>query len=372
MSRLNLSEDKENFNTAINAEEIFKHFKKHLEFFKEKKKRTTRTIKVDGKEKVMRRAKRRKEKKVFPFKGALESLPKTLFSKTIHRLIKGILLSEFTFNMIGDGGSVKMHERFDSINALSKHKEIDAIKARFKYYDLIFTLNPSARSIYGTKGFITFSKEFKDLYIKEIENGSTFQSKNTINVYDLSKIIQAEYYPDLDIKLIRSIIQHGFKIITASIHSRVNVCLFEQSENKKERVMEFVYFCNNTSKIKTTKKMKYVRKLRFLEKQYDLDYSGYYYACLTHEQCNTFNKKSVDVKLYRIMEEAMINPEVFPHIIAVKIYKPLFKRYEINTTIKYEKANTKYIWRWSDQRFESVDNSELVINRRFKRYFDNI
>lgn len=372
MSLLNLSEGKSGFHTALNAEEIFEPFTKHLDFFKERKQRTTRKTIVNGKEKIMRKAKRKVEKRVFPFKETLESLPKTLFSKTIERLIKGIIMSEFTFKLVNDAGTIKMHKRFDSYHALSKHKEIDALKANFSYYDLIFELAPSARNKYGDKCFITYSKELKALYKKQIESGSTFQTKNIINVYDLSKIIKEEFYPDLDLKLITKIIQHGFKVLVSSIHFDIDACFFTPSKNKNERVTEFVYFCSDLRKVRIPRKLKYIEKLRFLYEEHGKKYNGYYYACLTNEQFNTFNKKDIDVKLHLIMEETMLVPKICPHIIAVKIHKPLFRRHVINATIKYEKANTKYIWRWNDKRFKSVDNSQFVFNRRFEWDVNNL
>lgn len=355
-----------NFPHAMQCDDIFKTYTKHFEFYKKRKPVTERRVKQkDGSIKIMRRAKRKKVKDTTP---DLNRLPSFVFNRVMKYLFEGILTRKFYLKLPNNKGHIRMEKSKTPEKQFAKHKDIDLLKAGNRYYNMVMTLD----NYYNVERYhyIHLTTHYREIYKEELYKGSTFQTAKSITLNDLAKLVHKDVLSDIDKSLISSIIKWGFKYITNGANANIDTVIYTQSENKNERVVDFAYI--STNKLKLNRKDKFINKVRFLNDLRGENYSGYYYASLSHEEFNTFNKKSFEKKLYLYLEEALVNYNFEPHIIKVKISKPLYKRLIITKDIKYAKSNTEYIWRWDDKRFESVDNTKYVFNRRSKWNIDYV
>lgn len=350
----------------MNCNEIFKTYTKHFDYYKKRKPVTERRVKQkDGSIKIMRRARR---KVVVEDTPDLFKLPSFIFSRVMCYLIEGLITSKFTLKLHNNKGHIRMHKSKTPESKFAKNKDIDLLKARNTYYDIVMTL----QNYYNDERYhyIHITDRYKEIYKAELYAGSTFQTTKEITYAGLATLVHQDVLPEIDKALILSIIKYGFKYITNGANANVDSVFHVRSENKKKRVTDFVYI--STNKLKLNKKDKIINKLRFLNDIRAEKYSGYYYTSLSHKEFNTFNKITYVKKLYLIMEEAMLNYKKEPHILKIKISKPLYKRLTITKDIQYAKSNTEYIWRWDDKRFESTDNTQYVFNRRSKWDIDYV
>lgn len=373
MYRLNLSEDDKGFHEAVTIGEMFKGYRKQWKYYRKKKKRNIQKKREGRRKRVISKMRTSKNPKVRDLHSIkINDLPRLIFSRAVDRVITGVLRSEFIFKFPGSTGTLKMIESKDPITDLSYHRYVDAFESRFKFYYPILEVQVGGKLKYYRHNYIKFSKKYKDILKEELESNSVFQTFNTINTRDLAYIMKEEYFPDYDIRMILEILKDGFSVFLKASRSQIDFCIFQKSENINERVTDYLYFANYKTPRKLTRVLHYIRKVRFLYRHYNKPYSGYYYAALTNKQANTFDKVGVEVRLYRVLEEAMLNPHIYPHIIAVKIIKPYLLRMTFSKEIKYEKNNTEYLWRWNDKRFESVDYTEFFFNRHLKWDSDHL
>lgn len=346
-----------NFSHAVSCDDIFKTYSKHEEELIEKPVKMTRNATVNGKKVVIRRAKRRPVKKEKKIPGKMDKFPGTVFHMALDLIVMGVIQNKFHFRLPDKKGWIKMKPWDDP--AGFKLKKIDPLLANFQYQAPCLFLENAK---YDKSCFISMSKKYVDLLREELYKHSTFQTNKVLTVYGLAKLIN-KTYPNVSQNLIVSILRRGFKYLHQGCYFKADFIFYRRADIKNYN-RDYLYVKNIVSSY--DQKIKFKRKLRFLDAVRGEKYTGYYYMALTNTEFNNFNMVPIEAKLHLIMEECMLEPGMRPHIIKVKIRKPLFKKLTILREIKYAKSHTEYIWRWNDQRFESVDNSEYSFNRRIK------
>lgn len=240
--------------------------------------------------------------------------------------------------------------------------KIDSLRTGFSFYYIDFRMN--GKPFHLDIDYYSIGTLINRVY----ENKITDYPEKTLSLVDLTEAL-GKKYKDLTKTKIRNILRTGFSRIKKALRSDCELGFFRR--NIRDSTFMSIYI---TNKKERTPDVKGSAKYRFLYRLHEEEYSGYYYTCLNDAQFNTFNKKCRYTKLYLSLDEAKYFSflERKPHIIRVKITKPLYQLYTITLCLSYEKDRTEYIWRRSGTRFESVDNSQFRFDLLSEWNYNNI
>lgn len=342
-----------NFESALKASEIFKTFTKHLTKFKQPDPPRVRKTKIQGKVVTRRTVKRKRIVYNLPCK--LDALPIYIFNKYFEYVMQGVITGQFIFKLPKNRGYIKNELSGSSVKHLRKYG-LDPLIHSFKYYMPVIAYNKTVKYGYGKSVMIGLSPKYRELLNKANVDKVAHIAIKVVTPTEVAKILAKQLDCDVDYKIISSIIEHGFSYMANASYYKADTVVYIKNVNNEERVFEFFYLRNNKEDI--SEQFKFRRKLRVLRKMRKEKYEGYYYAALTQDELKLYKrKKPIRVRMYAIMEEAMLQPTIRGYIIKAKVLKPLYDKLIIEKEIKYAKANTKYIWRWNGERFESPDNS---------------
>lgn len=322
-----------NFETAVKVKDIFKDYKRHL-----------------PKRRIIRNGKRPIKRRIIYNKEIYKVMPLRIFNASIKYIVLGIINGLFRVKLPGKKGYIELADVINKAKYFKRYG-LDPLEQNKKAFKVLLTYK-------DIKCNILISKKYRDILHENIREKDLNFTIKEISLSQIAKKIHKQLYPKLDVKEVYYIILHGFKYICAGLINKVDTAVF--STNGKGKGVDQIFF--KISKNKTDRLAQFTRKTRFLYYMEPLPYSGYYYARLSHEAFNNFTKNPTTLKLFLYLEEALSEPLKYPHIFRIKVQKPLFKKINIYREINYEKNNTKYIWRWNGQRFESVDNSQLRFN----------
>lgn len=342
-----------NFESAMWMADVFKTFTKHLEVFKQPDPPVERKVRTKKGTVTKRTAKRKRI--VYNLPCRLKFLPIFIFNKYFEYVVQGVINGEFTFKLPKDRGYIK-NVLSDTPLVQLKRWNLDPLEMRFKYYMTVIEYSKTRKYHYGKSCIIGLSDKYRKQLNSANIRGVAHKGVKIVKPLEVCKILAEQLNCDVDYKLINSIIEHGFSYIANATFYKADSVIFTKSDNLNERVKEFMYIRNNDETVNET--LKFRRKLRVLRKMRREKYDGYYYAALTWEQLQAYKKKSpVNVRMYMIMEEAMLNRYPYNYIVKVKVAKPLYDKLIIEKEIKYAKGYTEYIWRRNGERFESIDYS---------------
>lgn len=277
-------------------------------------------------------------------------MPIRVFNAAIKFIVLGVINGSFRLKLPSDRGYIQLADIINKAKYFKRYS-LDPLEQNKKAFKLLLTY----RNINCN---ILISKKYRDILHENIKNKDLSFTSREVTLYQVSRKIQQLLYPKMEAKDIYYIILHGFKYICAGVRNDVDTAVF--STNGKNQGVDQVIF--KISKNNPIRLNQFNKKIKFLYKLNPEKYTGYYYARLSHEMFNNFTEGTTTVKLFLYLEEALAEPNKYPHIFKIKVKRPLFKKFNIYREITYEKNNTKYIWRWNGQRFESVDNSQLRFN----------
>lgn len=266
----------------------------------------------------------------------------------------GVIKSKFIVKLPAKKGFIYLQDIMNK-KAYYKRYQLDPLEQHRKAYRVEMSFKGSK---YDSECTVYLSKKYRDILHSEIAKGNNMLVMKEITLHQVARAIHKSLYPKMELEQIYYIILHGFKYICNGIVNKIDTVVF--STNGPGVGLNQIFF--KPAKTNINRLYQYRRKTRFLYKMAPEKYSGFYYAKLSNERFNTFTKTPQPLRLYLYIEEAMIEPHKYPHIIRVKVQKPLFKKYTIFREITYEKNNTEYLWRWNDKRFESVNNTQFRFN----------
>ena len=276
-----------------------------------------------------------------------------VFLYAMKKIIDGVVGREFIFKLPFKNLDVKMKVITQSRN----HS-----RGLFNYYRgvfdpmrLGFEMNRMVLEVtYPKRPQVKISMHLStNYYAKMLDNkmkNLTYENGKVAVLEDIALSIRKEY-PQLQLSSIRSIIRHGLNVIFRGLTYRCDSYVNLDTTNDKF----FVYFSGTKNKSQYVNVRKKVRFLMMNKKGKD-KHEGYYYFSLSDARMEKFNKgETVVGNCTRYIEELLACKNYSQNIYRIKI-EDCYK-YAFFQDINKDNDNAKYIYRWVNNGFESIDNT---------------
>lgn len=312
-----------------------------------------------------------KKENVFKsYKSDVRNLPASIFSTAMDIIIRGVIKNEFTFTLPRGVGIIKVQEITKKSVAsayFKKYKNLQPEDTLFKVYCPVLNFYMSRRNqdFIGLSTRFIISKHYREIFEEECKKLHNFNTINKLTTRQLVDKLLLTYY-DVPRTFIRRCLAHGFKYMR--VYTRYGIALKINKYIPKKGYSEFSTIRTSMGKSRErydayTKAKRIIRQIyRYTRRPYN----GFYYTCLSeYEMLNIKQFEIINKKLYLCKEEAMLDPLNHPHIIAIRIPRPIKGKlkFSLNKSINYAQNDIEYVWRWDGSRFRTTNYSEYSFNR---------
>jgi len=276
-----------------------------------------------------------------------------IFLHALRLIINGVVNREFIFKLPYKNLDAKI--KVIELNQKQSKPLFRYCKGRADPFDLGFQMNGICIEIkYPNRPTHRFGihvpKHMYDIMIDNKAKNLTYQNSNISTLTEITTQME-EMFPEIQRSSISSCIRHGLNMMFKGMIHRVDSYI--NLDSGKDAF--FVYLSGSFS---PTQYVKVRRKVRFLmkNKKNKPKHDGTFYFSLTDKNMELFNKgETVKASFTRYLEELTACKNY-----AMNIYKMEFKddlRYAFFQDIQIDNENAKYIYRWNDNGFESINDT---------------
>lgn len=300
------------------------------------------------------------------FKGDVRDLPSSIFSRALDIIVMGVCRNLFYYVLPEGQGEISMKNVSNRYTGRRLFKELMLNPEQTNHSIfapcLSFYSNKKDRFSISKSVYLRTSKHYNNTLRRLMFTAykHKFATTNVLTNAQLVYLLK-RFYWDVPKDLIRRVLSYGFK--KYRLFSQYNIAVISRRPKLGKSVAVSYALITTHSRFYNSyhrPDLKDARQLasRLYKRKAWKFYNGYYYVSLTNREfINLKDYILLNKKHHFLMEHAMLDPERKPHIVAIKVPKPLYYKESFRKNIDYEKNDIKHIWSWDGSRFRTFNHA---------------